>query len=185
MKNVGHVVRSFKLISIYSYSHFNLHGKPPKSKLLNGHYILYDSLKELRNYNWKLFLRLPQKEAENTTNILKHCFFERKYNMLHQPKYLNIETYVFRNSVYLVFLPLENAKKTQTDQSMLRVSLLCLKKTTHKPIKVAAAKNLFSSRYVFGSTYFDECFLFHMITGKQYFHKSLSLLWNIFPWGFL
>ena len=70
---------------------------------------------------------------------------------------------------YLVFLPLENAKKTQTGQSMLHVSLLCLKKTTHKPIKVAAAKNLFSSGYVFGSTYFDEYFLFHMITGKQYF----------------
>ena len=49
--------------------------------------------------------------------------------MLHQPKYLNIETYVFRNSVYLVFLPLENAKKGQTDQSMLRVSLLCFLET--------------------------------------------------------
>ena len=34
------------------------------------------------------------------------------------------------------------------------------KETTHKPLKVAAIKTLFSSVYVIGTTSFDEYFLF-------------------------
>ena len=43
------------------------------------------------------------------------------------------------------------------------------KVTTHKFSNAAAAKNVFSSAYVIGTTYFDECFLFHVITGRHYF----------------
>ena len=32
---------------------------------------------------------------------------------------------------------------------------------THKPLKVAVAKIVFSSVYVIGTTCFDECFSFH------------------------
>ena len=40
---------------------------------------------------------------------------------------------------------------------------------TNKPLQVAAAKTLFSSVYVIGTTFFAECFLFYVITGTHYF----------------
>ena len=43
------------------------------------------------------------------------------------------------------------------------------KETTHKPLKVAVAKSLFSSVYVIGTTCFDECFSFDVITRRHYF----------------
>ena len=39
---------------------------------------------------------------------------------------------------------------------------------------------VFSSVYVIDATCFDECFLFHVISGTRYFSKSLSLLWDFF-----
>ena len=50
-------------------------------------------------------------------------------------------------------------------------SFVCFvwKKTTRKTLKVAASKPFFFSVYVIGTTCFDECFLFHVITGKYDF----------------
>ena len=50
-------------------------------------------------------------------------------------------------------------------------SFVCFvwKKTTRKTLKVAASKPFFFSVYVIGTTCFDECFLFHAITGKYDF----------------
>ena len=62
-----------------------------------------------------------------------------------------------------------NARKTQTDQSILHVFLL-----SHKLLKVLVPKNLFYVVYVIGTTCFDECFF---ILKDIIFHKSLSLLW--------
>ena len=41
---------------------------------------------------------------------------------------------------------------------MLQVFLLCLKKTSHKPLKIAGAKKSFSNVYIIDTTCFDECF---------------------------
>ena len=58
-----------------------------------------------------------------------------------------------------------NAMKTYTDHDILRTLFYpALKETTHKPLEVAAAKIFFSSMRVI-----DECFLFHVITGRHYF----------------
>ena len=43
------------------------------------------------------------------------------------------------------------------------------KEEIHKPSKIAAAKNFFSSVYVTGTTDFDEWFLLNVITWKHYF----------------
>ena len=64
-----------------------------------------------------------------------------------------------------------NRKKAHADQSILQTFLLW-KEMSHKPLKVAAAKKYFSSLY---PTCFDECFLFHAITGRHYFYTNLSL----------
>ena len=42
-------------------------------------------------------------------------------------------------------------------------------KPAHKPSKAATAKKFFSSVYVIDASWFDECFLFYLITGRRYF----------------
>ena len=52
------------------------------------------------------------------------------------------------------------------------------KETTHKPLKMAAEKSFFSSVYVIGTTCFDECFVFYMITSlflKVYQYSEIFL----------
>ena len=51
---------------------------------------------------------------------------------------------------------------------------------TYKPLKVAAAKILFFSVCITVTTYFDEYFLFCVITGNTIFHNSLSLVRDCF-----
>ena len=43
------------------------------------------------------------------------------------------------------------------------------KETTYKPSKVAAAKSFSSGVHVINTTCFDECSLFHLITGRHCF----------------
>ena len=40
---------------------------------------------------------------------------------------------------------------------------------THKPLKVVTAKTVFASLFDIGTTRLDECFLFYVITGRDYF----------------
>ena len=49
------------------------------------------------------------------------------------------------------------------------------KETSHKPLKVGAAKKSFPSVYIIDKTCFDECFLFHVITGRHYFLQKFSV----------
>ena len=88
-----------------------------------------DILKELLNYKRKLFLCQPQKIDGNTANYSKLLFFTINLhfvtsNQISTFRKLNLplNQYLFR------LLTSRNAKKTQTDQSMLRVFLLCLKR---------------------------------------------------------
>ena len=57
--------------------------------------------------------------------------------------------------------------------------LICPNLNNSQTFKSSSCKNFFL-RYVIDATYFDERFLFHVITGRRYFSKSLSL-----PWDFL
>ena len=43
------------------------------------------------------------------------------------------------------------------------------KEASHKPLKVAAAKNYFPSVFILDTTCFDECFLFYVVTGSIIF----------------
>ena len=68
-------------------------------------------------------------------------------------------------------------KEEHTDQSVLHfsctlslsLSLSLWKETAQKPSNVVAATSLFPSVCVIGIFCFDECFLFYVITGRQYF----------------
>ena len=88
------------------------------------------------------------KIGESATNILKLLSITIN---LHFVKSKQKSTYrklnlALTSSIYFVVLPLEMQNKTWTECTTC--FLLCLKKkkkTTHKPLKVAAAKKLFSS----------------------------------------
>ena len=60
-------------------------------------------------------------------------------------------------------------EEEHTDQSALIFLEYLWKETAHKPSTVAAATNPLSSVYVIGTAYFDECFLFYVITRRHYF----------------
>ena len=49
------------------------------------------------------------------------------------------------------------------------------KEVSHKPLKVAAAKEFFLSVFIIDTTCFDECFPFHVITANSIFYTNLLL----------
>ena len=58
----------------------------------------------------------------------------------------------------------------QTEQSIPHVFFYFVQKEmTQKPLTLAAAKGLSFSLHAIGTTCFNECFLFHMITRRHYF----------------
>ena len=59
-----------------------------------------------------------------------------------------------------------NLKRTCAGQNML---YSVWKETSYKPLKVAAANKSFPSVYIIDTVCFDECFSFHVITGRHYF----------------
>ena len=58
--------------------------------------------------------------------------------------------------IYLVVFPLEMQKRLKKTKATRH---FVWKETTHKPLKVEAAKTLFSSVHVICTTWFDELFL--------------------------
>ena len=66
------------------------------------------------------------------------------------------------------FLFSRNTKKTHTDLKTLQAFFLFSQKRRLRPSKVATVKNFYCSVHVIGRTCFDECFLFHLITGSLF-----------------
>ena len=56
-----------------------------------------------------------------------------------------------------------------------KLSYSVWKETSHKPLKVAAAKKYFPNVYIIDTTFFDKCFLFYVITRRHYFFTNLLL----------
>ena len=107
----------------------------------------------------------------DTTNILKLLVITINLHIVNSKQkstYWELNL-ALTSSIYFLFLPLEMQKKNQTDQSILLLFLLCLRRSNPQPLKMAAAKSRFSNVYVIGTTCFDECFLFRVITRRHYF----------------
>ena len=68
--------------------------------------------------------------------------------------------------IYLVFSSLEELMQTKV---YFKLFYSVWKQTSQKPLKVAAATTSFSGVCIIVKTCFDECFLFHIITGRHYF----------------
>ena len=108
------------------------------------------------------------KISGKTTNIL-NCYFSKQIcTLAHQTTYgkLNFPPI---NSIYFIFLYLEMRRRLIQIKAYYKLFYSIWKETSHKPLKVAAAKKYFPSVYITDTTCFNECFLFHMITGRHYF----------------
>ena len=126
------------------------------------------------------------KIGKNTTNISKLLFFTINLhfitlNQISTNRKLNLP---LTSSIYFVFLPLEMQKRLKQTKVCHAFSYFVWKETTHKPLKVAAAKSLFSSVYVIGTTCLDDCFSFYVIAKRHYFSWKfivpLRLFWAPF-----
>ena len=93
-------------------------------------------LKELRNYNRKLFLCPPQKQAK-TQSTFETFIFQNIFTFW----YIKINIYIWKTKFKL---------KTLTD------FLVCLEKLSD----IIGAKSVFSCVHVTGTTCYDEGFLF-------------------------
>ena len=111
------------------------------------------------------------KISENTSNIL---FFKPNLhfvtsNWISTCRKLNL---LLANSTYLIVYALLKQRRLNTDQSTLQVLLLCSKWNDSQTVKSSSCKIKFSSVYAVDPTRFDECFLFHVVTGRHYFWQK-------------
>ena len=129
------------------------------------------NLKGATKLQTKVIFASATKIGENTTNISKLLFFTINLhfvtsNQISIYRKLNLP---LTNSIYFVFLPLEMQKRLKQTKVWHAFSYFIWKKTSHKPLKLAAAKSLFSSVYIIDTTCFNECFSFYVITRRHYF----------------
>ena len=127
--------------------------------------------------------------------MIKNCFYDyhknKQKHILHfelpffminlyvnTSNYLHIEKFTSHKHYLFGLLLSGRPKETHTDQSTLHLFYSVWKETTHKPPKVATAKNIFSSVYVIGGVYINKCFLFHVITGR---HSLLLTVGSFLP----
>ena len=116
------------------------------------------------------------KIGKNTTDILKLHFVTSNQISTDKKLYLPLAS-----SIYFVFLPLEMQERLeQRPKYTTRFLTLSEKKRPQKPLKVAATKTLISNVYVIGTTCFDECVLFYVITGRHYFSWKINVNMRIF-----
>ena len=133
------------------------------------------ALKELRNYNRKLFLCPPQKLAEAQPTLL--LFFKENLHF-GTSKQISIHgklNLLTGNSIYLVFSSREKQRRLIQTKVYCKLFYSVRKETSHKPLKVAAAKKSFPRVYFIDKTCFNECFLVHVITGRHYFLNKFSV----------
>ena len=91
---------------------------------------------------------------------LFQCGYPKVRRLLEEIQYASYKQYLFR------LLSFRNAMKTPL--YLPHIFLLCLKRNNPQT-EASAAKILFFSVYIIGTTCFDECYLFYVITGKHYF----------------
>ena len=77
-------------------------------------------------------------------------------------------------SIYLVFSSQERQRRLIQTKVYYKLFYSVWKQTSHKPLKVAAAKKVFHKCVIIDKTCFDECFFFHVITERHYFLYKFS-----------
>ena len=119
---------------------------------------------------------------KNTTNILKLLLFIIKLhfvasNQLSTDRKLNLP---LTSSIYFVFFPLEMQKRLKQIKVYHAFSHFVWKDTTHKPLKLPAARTLFFSVYVIATNCFSQCFLFCVIPERHCFSWKFIIASRLF-----
>ena len=127
-------------------------------------------LKELRIDNRKLYLCLPQKQKKIQLTC-STAVFQNKFVLYHIKSNIYISKTKFPSHKQHLYslVSSRNAKKVRTDHSIIHLFYSVWKETTHKPLKIEATKKSFSSLFLIGTNFFDEWFLFCVITGRHFF----------------
>ena len=73
------------------------------------------------------------------------------------------------NGINSIFSYFEIQRRLIQTKANCKIFYSVWKETSQRPLKVAAAKKSFPSVCTIDTTCFDECFWFHVITGKKYF----------------
>ena len=138
--------------------------------------------KEPQNYIRKLFSGTPQKYATTQSAFWTNIFHDKVtlcYIKLTTSRKKNL---LLINNIYVVLSSLEIQTRPIQIKAYYKFLYSVWEETIHKSSKVETGKKISSSAYVIGTTCFDKCFLFHMITGRHFrkvfrkvFQKSLLL----------
>ena len=127
---------------------------------------------------------LPQKQAE-TQSTFWTAIFEDKSTLWHMRpnKYIRKTKSSSHNQYLFGFLFSRNAKKARTDQSILKTLLLCpscfvWKGTSHKLLKVAAAKTFFQSVHIIDTTWYWLIYTNLSLTRGLVNPPCCCVLWN-------
>ena len=127
-------------------------------------------LKQLQNYNLNYFLVCHKNRWKHKQHFKLLFFKIILYFSISD--YLSIYgklNFLPINSIYLVFSSLEMQRRVIQIKTHDKLFYSVWKESSHKPLKVAAAKNYFPGVYIIDITCFNKCFLFHVITWRQYF----------------
>ena len=116
-----------------------------------------------------------RKIGGNTTNIL-NCYFSKQFYTL----VIRLKIYIWKTkflpieSIYLVFSLLEMQRRLTQTKLCHKLFYFVWKETSHKPLKAEALQSV----HIIDTNCFDECLLFHVITGRNYFLYKFSVLWS-------
>ena len=84
------------------------------------------------------------------------------------------------NSIYFTFFPWEIQKRLEQTNVCHAFFHFVWKETTHKPLKVTAARTLFSGMYDIATTCFNECFLLYVIPDRCSFSWKFIVALRLF-----
>ena len=114
------------------------------------------------------------KIVKSTPNIV-NCYFSKQ---LHFRISEQMSTYEKLNllqikSIYLVFSSRERQRRLIQTKAYYKIVYSVWKETSHKPLKVTAAKKFFPSMYIIGKICFDFCFFFSCNNWKTLFFMQI------------
>ena len=129
-------------------------------------------LKELRNY--RLFLCPPQNWRKiNQHSKLLFSKINLQFDTSDQISPYRKLNLLPVSIIYLVVFSLEMQKRLLQTKAYYKLCFSVRKETSHKHLKVAAAKRSFLNVYIIDTTCFNECFLFCLITRRHYFFMQI------------
>ena len=124
-------------------------------------------LKELRNYDRKISFNC-HKVSRKPNQHSKLLFLKINLDTSDWSSTYGKLNFYPITSIFFVIFSLEMRRRLLKTKMYYNLCYSVWKETLHKPLKVATAKKYFLSVHIIDTTCFDDCFLFHIITGRHF-----------------